>query len=199
MAIAHAAYIVQSWVGGLGHRPFHVSGSYRPDFRDIFASQSAFEDMRKSIPRDLGALPLVYQLPPKPFIKGLGNICFLARSARISYYRPLDDVATALTNRDRYWDPEAPRDERATLEWDEADRYFGVDRALKDQRMNHLYFEPRRPRTFRAKHDGVLQATGKVFVHVFPSGYVVVHLAIALSTNHLGDLNMLHSEVDPKN
>jgi hypothetical protein len=61
--------------------------------------------------------------------------------------------------------------------------------------MNHLCFELHPPIELRATVAGKVQAEGKVFVHLYPSGYVVVHLAVVLKHRCLESLASLRRAV----
>lgn len=57
-------------------------------------------------------------------------------------------------------------------------RAFGYDTQFADQRMNFLCFWLHRPFKMLAQYGGKVVASGKIFLHVYPTGYIVVHLAV---------------------
>lgn len=187
--IARSAYIVQTQVIGLGDHPFLQKTGIRPIFHPIFTSKRCFSNMRTSILDTCRPIPL----PPTPFIQNLGRVCFNPQriplrsknEARLYLFGDLlhrsgegSDFETALPLQlDRDW-------------W-----LFGYDSSLEDQRMNHLCFELHPPIELRATVAGKVQAEGKVFVHLYPSGYVVVHLAVVLKHRCLESLASLRRAV----
>ncbi|MBA7490299.1 hypothetical protein ES702_00836 [subsurface metagenome] len=151
--ICNSAYVVQTQVISMSNRPFHAGKELRPIFRPIFNSSNCFDDMRDSKLYDWRHKD---ELPSKPFIRNLGQICFNVIREEFSEYDP----------------------------------------RLEDQRMNHLHFELRKPLFLKATFDGQTQADGKAFIHFYPSGYIVIHLAIALKQQqNLQSLNSLHQAI----
>lgn len=185
MVMIHSAYIVQTRILGLGEVPFDAGRdrNMRRIFRPIFKSTSCFTDMRLSIQdRWRPSIPL---LPDKPFLRDLGPLVFDTRSARLARRYHRSYLAWLLARGRNYWDPEArPTDLSYLVRETEI---FGYDHSLKDQRMNHLYFELRQPLFVQAISDGDVVADGKVFIHIYPSGFLAIHLAIALTQPRLAD------------
>ena len=58
---------------------------------------------------------------------------------------------------------------------------FGYDPILEDQRMNYLYFEISRPLFLKAETNDAVYAQGRVFTHIYPSGYIALCLAVTLT------------------
>lgn len=58
------------------------------------------------------------------------------------------------------------------------DRVFGYDGHIEDQRMNFFCFWLHKPLKMLAQYGGKTVASGKIFLHVYPTGYIVVHLAV---------------------
>lgn len=180
-----SVYIVQSQIIQLGKGPFEIEKrNIRNAFRPIFTSPDCFTKMRTSI---LSGWERPIPLPPLPFISCLGQVCFNTRSVRLSpeaRWRLVESFGG-----EKYWDPQE-KYERTNREKDntdigfiydeDRDIFFGYDESLEDQRMNYLYFEIRRPLFIKATLDRRVVADGNVFIHIYPSGYLVLHLAIAL-------------------
>jgi hypothetical protein len=127
----------------------------------------------------------------KPFIRNTGHICLNPQrnSIKGTEEARLWLLADLLGVWDKYGDPGA----RASMS---RPPFFGYDPSLKDQRMNHLFFELARPLALRAvSPTGRVQAVGKVFVHIYPSGYVVLSLAIALGQQNLKNLERAHRAI----
>ena len=55
---------------------------------------------------------------------------------------------------------------------------FGCDDGLEDQRMNFLSFALCKSFKMLAQYRGKTVASGKIFLHLYPTGYIVVHLAV---------------------
>lgn len=54
---------------------------------------------------------------------------------------------------------------------------FGYEPKQEDQRKNFLYFEARKPAKIRGiDEEGKTVANGRVYVHIVPSGHIVVHI-----------------------
>jgi len=162
--VAETFYIVQSQIVGLGILPFDTDKkSIRKPFQTIFSSKDCFSNLESLI---INARQ-TSSLPSQPFIRGLGQICFNTRSARLSnsferiYYLP----------------------EYLSKSYDyseEEETFFGYNNSLEDQRMNQLYFELRRPLFLKTTHEQKVKADGRLFLHIYPAGYIMIHLAIAM-------------------
>lgn len=191
-----SAYIVRTQIINIGDRPFHCDKKIRSIFHQLFRNKNCFTKMRLSI---LDSNRPV-SLPSKPFIRNLGQICFNTRSAVFAWEREL--LAESLGGCEDYWDPD---DRNRPTEYEEYDEryiknFFGYNPELNDQRMNHLYFELLPPLFLKAKLDSNTQADGRVFIHFYPSGYIIIHLVIALKHPKFQDISSIREairETDP--
>jgi len=201
--IANSAYLVHTQVISLANLPFIQKAAIRPAFHPMFASQYCFTDMRTSIDDtwrevwdDSKEEYVTIPLPSKPFIRFLGQICFNTLSIRIlppHYYRT--SIAEQLAGCSNYWDP------NAQPEYPDHDMdFFGYDLALEDQRMYQLYFELHRPLYLKATLDDMTMADGKLFMHFYPSGYIILQIALDLkgaNTINLRNLKKALWETQP--
>ena len=164
MMLAESFYIVQSQIIGLSELPFSIDKkSIRKPFQTIFSSKDCFSNMQSLI---LNAWP-TSTLPSQPFIRGLGQICFNTRSARLlNSHERIYDLPKYLKKSDDC------SEEKIT--------FWGYNQSLEDQRMNQLYFELRRPLFLKATHEQKVKADGRLFLHIYPAGYLMIHLAIAM-------------------
>jgi len=191
--ICNSSYVVQTQVISMSDRPFLTGKELRPIFRPIFNSSNCFADMRDSILYDWW--PKDELLSSKPFIRNLGQICFNTRSACFADEWGQEMFGKFLVGKKKNGDPD-PWEELLQEEGISREEFFGYDPRLEDQRMNHLYFELRKPLFLKATFDGQTQADGKVFIHFYPSGYIVIHLAIALKQQqNLQSLDSLHEAI----
>jgi hypothetical protein len=188
-----SAYVVQTQIISLGDRPFAAEKAVRRPFRGIIGSKNCFDEMKDAIL----STRMPGRMPPQPFVKQLGAVCFSVESLRLYSSSPIENLPNhELEKADEVWG----------VGWQEAtgqvlnnlfkymleiDDVFGYDAALKDQRMNHLFFEVWRPLFLKASVNGRTVADGRVFVHLYPSGYVVLHLAIALKAPNDGSTGEL--------
>jgi hypothetical protein len=201
-----SAYIVHSSVIALGNYPFEPVPGLRPVWARIFNSKRCFSSFptllwddscwqsqrirRMILTRDGRDLwPGILQmdrLNSKPFIRGLGAISFDTR--RVHFELGSERRSRLLYNLREVKDPWPPLqlddadDDRPDIYYDDKRPYFGFDSGLSDQRMNYLNYELRKPLFIRAteKLNGC-KPKGKVFVHIYPCGYIVVHVALSLS------------------
>jgi hypothetical protein len=185
-------YVVQTQVVNLGNIPFSSGDEVKPAFRPLFTSKKCFTDLRTSILdssrvepdpendqdnadewREPAFKPI--PLPGRPFIPSLGMLCFNTRSAVFSDNEERTLLAKDLARREKFWDPKAHKSSK---------RFnpdaFGFAPELEDQRMNMLYFELHHPVFLTASLEDKKTATGRIFIHMYPSGYMVLHLAIRL-------------------
>lgn len=190
--IANHVYLIQSQIISLGELPFLPKTIIRPAFHDIFINPYCFTKMRTSIldnqreyQKEIWQIPL---LPSKPFLRNLGQICFNTNSIHMLYRDPFlrPAIAEQLAGCEYYWDPDA-LPERP----DRTKKFFGYDLSLEDQRMYQLHFELRRPIYLKAVLDGQTMADGNIFVHLYPSGYLVIYIAIDLKQPNLASLDTL--------
>lgn len=115
-----------------------------------------------------GCLPELFA--SKPFVRNLGALCFNARTTCLTNQSERQNLANFLASRGKLPERFQPPS------------IFGYDAKLGDQRMNFVCFEVYKPVNLSASmKDGAL-AKGKIRVHIYPSGYVI--LRVEISINH---------------
>jgi hypothetical protein len=191
-------YVVQTQVINLGELPLSNSDELKPAFRKMFTSRNCFADLRNSImdlsrvePREdrddeaEADLPIwerpaetLIPLPGTPFIPRLGMLCFNTRSAIFNDNDTRALLATEVSRHEDFWDPKS---KKLKYHYDQLD-VFGYNHELEDQRMNMLYFELHQPVFLSACTRDKKMATGRLFLHFYPSGYLVLQLAVKLIT-----------------
>ncbi|MDE6233087.1 MAG: hypothetical protein K2M60_07050 [Lachnospiraceae bacterium] len=150
-------YVTQSTVIGLSDVPLETKDNIREAFEPIFKSKHCFTGMGV----DTNGL-LSNQICDNvsvvnaPFITQMGQLHFNKRS--ISFF----PIYTEYEEYEDYEDYNV----------------FGCDKNLEDQRMNFLYFELSKQFKMLAQYEGRTVASGKIFLHFYPTGYIVVHLAV---------------------
>lgn len=142
-------YITQTAIIGLSDVPLEAKDNIRSAFNSIFRNQKCFTDAGINITD----AKTEEELANLPFISNLGQLCI--------YEKPIEFFVT-------YPDYEEL--------WDYS--FFGYDKGLKDERMNFLCFGLNRPFKMLAQYGGRTVASGKIFLHIYPTGYIVVHLAV---------------------
>jgi len=193
-----SVYVVQTEVISLGGKPFLLKDEVKAPFQSLFTSKTCFTDLRQTILdssryiQPAGPLSAeddgqniadrLIPLPGAPFIPGWGQVCFNTRSAVFSDTEERTELAQKLAKREEFWDRKAKKG-KITAEPD----VFGFDDELDDQRMNMLYFEIHNPLYLTAFLENREIATGRVFLHVYPCGYLVFHLAVRFSENLIQD------------
>ncbi|PFB92561.1 hypothetical protein CN296_27205 [Bacillus cereus] len=199
-----SVYIVHSTIIPVGKVPFEFNDNVRESFRNIFYSKNCYTDMRTSIhdyyrvnqddslrhwnptkeklnSSDFAPNPLF----DAPFIRNLGQICFDTRRTYFSEYAyERRKLAQLLGKRVRYWDLKEKEYPIEALDPNYLE-YFGYNYKLDDQRMNYLFFELRPPLKIRAIFENTVMAEGNLFVHLHPSGYILLQLAISLKNREL--------------
>jgi hypothetical protein len=202
-------YVIQTQVIGIDCRPFPKSHLLRPSWQQIFCTPQCFDDQRHLIrdaswlfrdawqsemglPKKIKARKdneeenisfIKLPLPSMPFIRGLGSISFNTRRIHSKTYSERRSLAFEL------WDQKKKDDidEKDISSW-----LLGYDRNIQDQRMNYLCFELARPLFLQAKTGNDIQATAKIFIHIFPSGYIVLHLVASLKWEEKRSLSAVH-------
>jgi hypothetical protein len=178
----NSAYIVHSQVIGLNDQPFPPKEKLRSVWHPLFNNKNCFTDLCKLI--DFGAYSEINNkriISSIPFICNLGPVLFNTRSVRLvnSFEREWLGQSLCGTDDDDFIED----DERL---------FFGYDSQLEDQRMNYLCFEIYNPLFLRAKTKDETQVEGKIFLHIYPSGYLVFHVAVALNWRDGRNLKGLH-------
>lgn len=164
----------------------------------MFCTNYCFSDSHLIFFRKSQKRPLL--LPSKPFIKNLGQVCFDVRSIALRSGRIYRKIEYFLTGRKEYWETGAKIIPIKDDYYDDTEGFgyktgdiFGYNPLLDDERMNFLYFELHKPLFIRAVSNNTTLAQGKIFVHLYPSGYV--NFLVALSIN----VNKVDSEDDLRN
>lgn len=157
----NSLYVTQSAVISLSDIPLEVNENIRKAFEPIFKNKNCFTDVGVN----LNILECDDTHSNAPFISNMGQLRFNERSVNFFFHNYFDQ------------DYEAFEENREYMEIEEY-KVFGCNKDLKDQRMNFLYFELDKPFKILAQYGGKTVASGKIFLHVYPSGYMVVHLAI---------------------
>lgn len=207
-----SAYIVHTQLLGLGNYPFPSTEGLRSKWHTLFNSETCFYSLRNIIrPQMFPYFPfydhmmkvgdpkwISYQLTIKPFIKNLGPICFDSRSSRLngSSLRNGRESLEYLLRSKSLKEIESWRKKFFTKY---PNGVFGYNPKLKDQRMNYLYFQLDNPLVLKAEDDD-LRAKGKVFIHIHPTGYIALYVAIALQWKRnkgLNDIALLVKETRP--
>jgi hypothetical protein len=219
-----SAYIVYTTVASLSDYPFQPPDSLRPIWRPIFKHKRCFssspellwdrncwEDYlywSKQPPGESNGfwrrhLPM-HPLQSKPFIRGLGSIRFDTRSVHFEHQsHRRKELLYHLRGEKLPW-PDGGHsglDLPSYHAFNPNRPYFGYEPELSDQRMNYLHYEIRKPLRVRAT-EGVCgaQAAGKIFIHIYPSGYIVLHLALTLGWQNgvsLTDIRQALHETSP--
>lgn len=199
-----SVYIVQNAIIPINKLPLESNENIRKAYKKVFNSKACFTDMRTSIYdyyRVMGDRHLEYWNPTdekiydsdakpnplkdSPFIRNMGQVCFDTRRTHFTEYAyERRNLAQLLARRVRYWDAEAEEFSMDIMDT-EYENYFGYDYELEDQRMNYLFFELRPPFKLKAGFEDKIMADGKVFVHLHPSGYLSLQLAVSLKNVEL--------------
>ena len=183
-------YIIQTNIIPIGDIPFSYR-KYKPIFSRIFNNKRCF------LKNSSLFLFKKNEKPNKsnPFIKSLGQICF--NSQRVQYFKQQYaylDVADLLLGKNN---EEYNRDlEENKSEYYKEEEIFGYDINLEDQRMNNLYYELYKPVTLTAHSSEGCKAKGKLFIHIYPSGYLILQLAVSLKGLHKSDIDNLKLAIE---
>jgi len=182
-----SAYLVHSQVIRIGEVPLTAGDEprLRAAFRPLFAGKQCFREHRPAFVDDYDYDFTRFPFPAKPFLRHLGPLAF--DTGRLLFLGDaFDRMAIA---------------ETLAGERERAGPTFGFDPTLADQRMNHLFFEARRPLFLRATNvpvpgeRSVVTADGRCFVHIYPSGYLVLHVALAFTEPALQDAATLYDAI----
>lgn len=160
-------YITQSAVIGLSNVPLEANENIRKAFEPIFNSKNCFTDAGVNIHN----LVCDDTYDNAPFISNMGQLRFNERSVNFFNTYLYDEDLESLLEYEEY------NEYREYMAFEEYN-VFGCNKELKDQRMNFLYFELYKPFKILAQYGGRTVASGKIFLHVYPAGYIVVHLAV---------------------
>jgi hypothetical protein len=72
---------------------------------------------------------------------------------------------------------------------------FDREVEVEDERMALAHFGLDRPLFLKATSDGRGQAQGKLFIHLYPSGYIILHVALSISPHVLDSHEHLREAV----
>ena len=130
--------------------------------------------------------------PAKPFFPGLGSLVLLDRdmfndhpgTLALFGHRDLRIAAFAGDG----------DDEGSTPDQHAVDAPKNYEAFLEDRRMCNVYFEIARPLYLRQKKG---PGTAKVFVHIYPAGFIVVLIAVSLTPLETGSLSDAITESRP--
>lgn len=214
----NSLYVIQTQVVGLDLHPFPKAKLLRPVWRKIFCNPQCFTDQRQLI-RDASSyfkesyrlefpdegrnseqtwnmqalnsseeLDESLSLPDIPFIRFLGSICFNTRRIHTGTYYERQRLGLEFLRRGS--------ESRSKQNDDDDESWIlGYDFTLPDQRMNYLCFELSRPLVLHAKTYSDIRANGKIFIHIYPCGYLVIHLAISLTWNSARSLPAIRETI----
>lgn len=145
----NSLYVTQSAVISLSDVPLEANENIREAFVPFFKNPNCFTNVGANFDN----LTCDDTCSYAPFISNMGQLRFNKRSVNFfSNYSYDEDM--------------------------EEYNVFGCNKELKDQRMNFLCIELDKPFKMLAQYGGKTVASGKIFMHVYPAGYIVVHLAI---------------------
>ncbi len=178
-------YVVHTQTIALGKMPFlNRVNNLRPCWEALFLKNNCYSEYKNYIKTfcrfeevEDQYYPKNYK-PDRPFIPYFGSVIFDAKSIRIGSpgydSRGWHQIQKIILNR------ENPILRTHTGIFAGQIKLFGYDNRLKDQRMNLIYFEPSTPLALKAINNDNVSAKGKVFIHIYPSGYLVLHLAVSI-------------------
>lgn len=142
-------YVTQTAVISLFDVPLETKENIRSVFDPIFNNKKCFKDAGINI----SDMRKNMNHSNMPFISNMGQLRFYEEPVRFFVAYP---------DYEEFWET----------------KRFGYDKNLKDQRMNFLCFQIHRPFKILAQYDGKTMASGKIFLHIYPTGYIVIHLAV---------------------
>lgn len=214
----NSLYVIQTQVVGLDRHPFPKAKLFRPAWRKIFCNPRCFTDQRHLIRDSSSYFKEVFRLegsdskkvlgevekdsssldeldddlslPSIPFIRSLGSICFNTRRIHAGTYYERQKLGLNLWRQGLEGDLTRDDEDEDQSSW-----VLGYDSTLPDQRMNYLCFELARPLTLSAKTNSDVRANGKIFIHIYPCGYLVIHLAISLAWDNAYSLSAIRETI----
>ena len=154
------AYVVHTQVLGLDKKPFPNKDILNNAWHPYFCESKCFTKNRE----------LIYgEHPSKPFIPYLGAVWFdpitnVNVTSSFVHYNYRDIL---------YTDGQETREG----EWNSV---FGFSPEIEDQRMYFLCWSLCNPITIKAKTGNKINATGKIFIQIYPNGYIFMIFAINL-------------------
>lgn len=157
-------YLVQTKVIPLSYTPFQDGSFFSKEYRRITKPSFLFNNSNCIRHRDNRPYGKV------PFIPFLGRLIINTR--QFYYYKP------------SYTHNDSKRDEFfAYTKEAKAKQFFsitGFNNSLVEQRLGTVYYELEKPIFIKAIIDKI-GVTGKVFLHLYPSGHLIIHIAFSCS------------------
>lgn len=157
-------YLVQTKVIPLSIIPFQDAGYFTKEYIRITKPSFLFEN-RNCIKHCKNS-----PYGKVPFIPFLGRLIINTR--QFYYYKP------------SYTHDDSKRDEFLAYAIESrANHYFsitGFNNSLVEQRLGTVYYELEKPIFIKAIIDKI-GVTGKVFLHLYPSGHLIIHIAFSCS------------------
>ena len=162
--VVKSMYLVQTKVIPLSIIPFQDAGYFTEEYIRITKPSFLFDNsncIKHCKNRPYGKVP---------FIPFLGRLIINTR--QFYYYKP------------SYIHDDSKREEFLTYAIESrADHYFsitGFNNSLVEQRLGTVYYELEKPIFIKAIIDKI-SVTGKVFLHLYPSGHLIIHIAFSCS------------------
>lgn len=214
-------YIEHNAVIALNERPLGENIKIRAPLNKIFNHERTFEEHRMNFlglnlnyrkPQliQYGDFPpimmprFVYSNPSHPFIKNLGPIVFNSNSLKLisSGCCTRNTIIELLAGRRSFNEPNAKKEsieEIAYYDVDDGDEtkpiFFGYNPWLEDQRHNHLFYETAKSLKIKHHVNNKCIASGKIKVHIYPFGYIVLKFSLNINYNLLSeDINTVLKE-----
>lgn len=169
-------YVVQARVIKISDVPFDFNkNSFRKPFRSIFSDKLCFLN---SLNSTIGEWAKFAVPASQPFIKNIGSIGFSQKNNRLNNSDSNYLLIRFLTGHKTFWDEKDTLFQSLPIP-----TIFGYQPDLEDQRFNHLYYELKSPSKIKAVYQGKEKASGRIFFHLYPSGYLIVLFAFVLSVS----------------
>jgi len=166
-------YVVHSRVIPLCEHPFCYQDELRPIWKPFFQGAHGFAPF---VPTAMD------KLSKHPFLHTLGPLVLNPRRAGIIYGEK-DTAYSWLI--DRLSGQEShPFEDTYPKNEDQPFVIFGFDPQIDDQRQSLLYLECARRIPLRSAGRDDVCAQGNFYIHVYPAGYLVVHLVLTLKWQH---------------
>lgn len=154
------AYVVHTQVLGLDKKPFPNKDVLNNAWHPYFCESKCFTKNRG----------LIYgEHPSKPFIPCLGSF-WLDPVTNV-------DVTSTLVSYDYRDFLYNDGQETEEGQWNSV---FGFSPEIEDQRMYFLCWNLCNTITIKAKTGNKINATGEIFIHIYPSGYIIIIFVINL-------------------
>jgi len=184
MITPKSVYVVHSRCISLGGHSFLPEELINPAFRYIFNSSGCFTDFfaRKR------------NKTPDPFIPRLGAIGMGPAAERMvspfnNFFESLEQLEILFSDQPYSWF-ELFDNQEEFERWKAKKSGLGFVPGLQDQRMQFIFFELLNPLRLVGYHQEQVVAKAKLFIHIYPAGYIISHLAISLTDRALRDPNL---------